>query len=86
MKRYFLLVAEFFRISVIADLEFRANIAVKIATDLIWYFAQIVVFEVLYRYTPVIAGWTLPEVRVFMGILFFVDAVWMLLFRRQSPS
>ncbi len=70
----------FFRASAISDLEYRLNLSVKFITDVIWYIAQLSVFEVLFRHTSAISGWTIETTRVFMGVLFIVDAVWMLLF------
>lgn len=79
-NKYVGLLFTFFRASAMADLEYRLNIAVKIFTDILWYTAQLSVFEVLFRHAPVISGWTLESTRVFMGVLFVVDALWMLMF------
>jgi ABC-2 type transport system permease protein len=68
------------RASAMADLEYRANILVKILTDVIWYAAMLSTFEVLFRHTQNISGWTLESTRVFMGILFLTDGIWMILF------
>jgi ABC-2 type transport system permease protein len=80
MKKYLAIFIGFFRASAIADLEYRANIAIKVFSDVLWYTAQLSVFEVLFRHIPSISGWTLESTRVFMGMLFVVDACWMLLF------
>ena len=86
MKRYFSLLFSLFKISAIADLQFRANIALKICNDLIWYLTQFGVFEVLYRHTNQLKGWGLPEVRTFMGVLFLVDAIYMVLFSENMDA
>lgn len=83
MKKYFGLIQAFFRASAISDLEYRVNIAGKVITDVIWYSAQLSVFEVLFRQTSSIAGWTLETMRVFMGCLFLVDSFWMLIFQEN---
>jgi ABC-2 type transport system permease protein len=80
IRKYFLLLVSFFRASAIADLEYRLNITVKIITDIFWYAAQLSVFEVLFKHTNNLSGWTLDSTRVFMGLLFVVDACWMLFF------
>lgn len=59
------------------------NIVGKIATDIIWYAAQLSIFEVLFRQTQNISGWTLETMRVFMGVLFVVDSIWMLIFQEN---
>jgi ABC-2 type transport system permease protein len=83
MKKYIGLFFSFFRASAISDLEYRMNLVGKIVTDVIWYTAQLAVFEVLFRQTPNIAGWTLETTRVFMGCLFFCDSFWMLIFQEN---
>ncbi|MBX2988381.1 MAG: ABC-2 family transporter protein [Bdellovibrionaceae bacterium] len=80
IRKYLGLYAAFFRASLIADLEYRVNFITRIVTDIFWYVAQIVTFEVLYRHTDVIGHWTLPQTRVFLGILFVIDAIYMVLF------
>jgi ABC-2 type transport system permease protein len=80
MRKYLDLYFSFFRASLMADLEYRLNIATKVVTDLLWYAAQASVFEVLFRHAPQISGWDLPAARVFVSVLFLVDAIWMILF------
>ncbi len=66
-----------------ADLEYRLNIAMKVITDVIWYVAQLSVFEVLFKHTATISGWTLETMRIFMAVLFLVDAFWMMIFQEN---
>lgn len=63
-----------------SELEYRFNIGARIATDILWYAAQLSVFEVLFRHTTSLNGWSLMETRVFMGVLFVTDALYMMLF------
>lgn len=63
-----------------ADLEFRANFISRIVTDIFWYAAQILTFETLYLHTDTIGLWGRDQTRVFLGILFVVDAIYMVLF------
>lgn len=83
MKRYLGLYASFFRASLMADLEYRLNILTKIFTDILWYLAQASVFEVLFHHVPQISGWDIHSARVFMAIVFVVDAIWMILFQEN---
>lgn len=80
LKKYLHLFLSFFRLSLMADLEYRLNIVIKVIGDICWYIAQLSLFEVLYLHTQSIHGWTLSHVRVFMGVLFLVDALWMTIF------
>ena len=77
MKKYFSLLSAFTKASFISDLEFRVNFVLKLVTDILWYAAQIFTFEVLYLQTPVIGHWNLEQTRVFLGVLFVVDSIYM---------
>lgn len=63
-----------------ADLEYRANFVSRVATDIFWYAAQILTFETLFLHTDQIGGWNAAQVRIFLGVLFVVDAIYMILF------
>lgn len=78
--KYWRLFIAFCKASFVADLEYRANFLTRILTDIFWYAAQIVTFETLFRHTNSIGGWNIEQTRVFLGILFVVDAIYMILF------
>ncbi|MEK7355123.1 MAG: hypothetical protein AAB250_01645, partial [Bdellovibrionota bacterium] len=65
IRKYAGLLLSFFKASAMADLEYRLNIVMKVFTDVIWYVAQLSVFEVLFKHTDSISGWTLESMRVF---------------------
>lgn len=69
-----------FKASLVADLEFRANFASRIVIDIFWYLAQIITFETIFHHTERIGSWNLSQTRVFLGILFVTDAIYMVLF------
>lgn len=79
VKKYFGLYGAFFRASFISDLEYRANFLTRIATDIVWYVSQIFAFEVIYGHTDRIGDWSRDQTRVFLGVLFLIDAVYMVL-------
>lgn len=83
MKKYLRLMGSFIRASAIADLEYRANIGMKIFTDIIWYTAQLSVFAVIYRHTQSIGGWSYAEVLCYQLVLFLVDALYMIFFHEN---
>lgn len=70
----------FFKLSAITDLQVPFNIAVQFTNDILWYLLQIVLFESLYLHVDSLGGWGLSEMRVFLGMLFVVDAFQMVLF------
>jgi ABC-2 type transport system permease protein len=79
LKKYFTLYISMFKASLIADLEYRANFFSRILTDIFWYIAQIVTFEVLYQHTNKIGDWDVHQMRVFLGLLFIIDAFYMII-------
>jgi len=80
LQKYLRLYYAFFKASFVADLEFRANFITRIITDVIWYGAQIFTFEVLFLHTNKLGDWNVDQTRVFLGIVFVVDAFYMIMF------
>ncbi len=79
LRRYVNLWFGFLKMSWMADLEYRANIAIRVCSEFFWYAMQLSVFEVLYTHTDSISGWDVHDMRVFMGTLFVVDVLYMIL-------
>ncbi|MFN7975387.1 MAG: ABC-2 family transporter protein [Acidobacteriota bacterium] len=69
---------ELARIGAIRKSQLKVEFWSQVVMDTLWYTAHITVFEVLFRHTGSIAGWTRPEVRVFLGFLFVSDAFMMM--------
>ena len=80
LSKYFRLFIAFAKASFIADLEYRANFVTRIVTDIFWYLAQILTFETLFRHTARVGSWNVEQTRVFLGVLFMVDALYMIFF------
>ena len=78
MKKYLLIYLSFIRTGFIADLEYRANFLFRVLTDTIWYAAQIIAFDVLFKHTNSIGTWNHEKTRVFLGVLFVSDAIYMI--------
>ena len=78
LKKFLSLYWAFFKLSLITDLEFRVNFVIRVFNDVIWYIAQILTFEVIYKHTSQIGDWNLEQTRVFLGVLFVVDGLYML--------
>lgn len=78
LGKYLELFIAFFKASFIADLEYRLNFVSHILIDVMWYGAQIISMEVLFRHTTQIGHWGLPQVRVFLGLLFIIDSFYMI--------
>ena len=67
LKKYLRLFSILVKTSFIADLEFRVNFSLRIFTDILWYFMQILSFEILFNYTPLIGDWDRYQMRVPSG-------------------
>jgi ABC-2 type transport system permease protein len=78
--KYLRLFFAFMKASLKADLEYRLNFVSRIMTDIFWYLAQIGTFEAIYRHTQMLGSWRLEQTRVFLGMLFVVDALYMVFF------
>ncbi len=76
--KYLVIYKAFIKASAIAEIEFRLNFIMRIFNDIIWYAAQIFTFEVLFRHTKLIGSWDIYQTRVFLGVLFIIDAFYMI--------
>jgi ABC-2 type transport system permease protein len=79
IRRYFELYSGFFKASLVGDLEFRLNFVLLILAEFVWYATQLILYEVIYLHTKVMAGWTIEQMRVFMFLALFVDSIYMIL-------
>jgi len=80
LRRYVLIYLSLVKASLIADMEYRSNLTIKIFTDILWYLGRLSIFEVIYQHTSSISGWQIQHMRVFLGIVFMVDALSEILF------
>lgn len=80
LKKMLTLEWTLFKLSAIADLQVPFNLGLQFLNDILWYSLQIILFESLYLHVNNLGGWGLPEMRVFLGVLFIVDAFQMILF------
>lgn len=69
----------FFKASLVSELEYRLNFILLISGEFIWYASQLVFFEIIYRHTGIIGDWDIHQMRVFIILFLFVDAIYMFL-------
>lgn len=69
---------QFARIGAVRKSQFHVEFFSQVVMDIIWYASHVLVFEILLLHTQAIAGWTGPELRVFLGFLFVSDAFLMM--------
>lgn len=80
LKKMLALEWSLFKLSAIADLQVPFNLGLQFINDILWYAMQIILFEALYLHVNNLGGWGIAEMRVFLGVLFLVDAFQMVLF------
>lgn len=68
MQYYRRLLVLFFKNSILAELEYRANLIVNIFMSLFWFAWAIIGVLVFFSYTDRLGGWTLPEVLIVSGM------------------
>lgn len=79
MFRYFKLWISFFNNCLSRELEFRAHFILYFLVDVAWYGVQIALFQVLFLYTPSIGGLKSADMTIFLGTLFIVDGINMMM-------
>lgn len=75
MLRYLRLYASFVRFSVSRALQFRLDFWFRVVMDLVFYAVHLAFFNVIYRHTSLLGGWTLDQSYIFVCGVLVVDAV-----------
>ncbi len=65
----------FFRNSVVREMTFRGNFVITVLTRGFWFFAQLVLFDIIYRHVPSIKDWTRYEYFSFMATGMIINAL-----------
>ncbi len=77
--RYLRMWWSFFRNALSREMEFRWHFLAMFGMDIVWYSVQYLLFEVLYLYAPNLGGFSRPDILLFLGTLFVIDALNMML-------
>ena len=80
MTRYLRLYAYFLRFSFSKAMEFRLDFSFRILMDIIYYIVNILFFEILFMHTPLIEGWNLEQMKIFVAGYLLVDSISMTIF------
>ncbi|MCB0385330.1 MAG: hypothetical protein KDD43_08040, partial [Bdellovibrionales bacterium] len=67
MIRYLRLYMYFLRFSFSRAMEFRIDFFFRIFMDLIFYIVNILFFKVIFIHSDLLAGWTEPQVFIFVS-------------------
>ena len=79
-KRYLRLYGAFLRFSFSKALEFRVDFYFRVFMDVVFYAVHLLFFTIIYRHTPMLGGWDLEQIYVFVCGAMFVDALHMTIF------
>lgn len=80
MGRYLRLYLHFLRFSFSRAMEFRLDFFFRVVMDAAFYAVQITFFNVLYRHTALLGGWSYDQVLIFACGFFLIDAIHMTVF------
>jgi ABC-2 type transport system permease protein len=78
--RYLRLYLHFLRFSFSKAMEFRLDFTFRIIMDCIFYLVQFLFFHIIYLHTPLLGGWDLDQMRIFIASYIFIDALHMTVF------
>ncbi len=67
----------------VREAVYRTNFLTSLAVDIVWMVIELSFFSILYANTPVLMGWTKPQVYFFLGIFFASDALFTTFFQRN---
>jgi ABC-2 type transport system permease protein len=75
MQRYLRLFALFAKTEVQREIEYRANLAMELAQMVMFIATSVGAVLVLFTYTQVLNGWTLPQMLVLLGVYYLIEGV-----------
>ena len=82
--RYLRLYLHFLRFSFSRAMEFRVDFFFRVVMDIIFYLIQFIFFKILYLHTPILGGWSLDQMSIFIAAFIFVDAFHMTVFANNT--
>ncbi len=78
--RYLTLYLHFLRYSASRAFEFRLDFFFRVVMDLIYYAVSLAFFTVIYGQTPLLGGWDLDQIYLFVCAYLLSDAIYMTVF------
>ncbi len=84
MMRYLRLYLHFVRFSFSKAMEFRIDFFFRVVMDLFFYVTQFLFFNIIYLHTPLLAGWNLEQMSLFIASFIFIDALHMTIFATNA--
>jgi ABC-2 type transport system permease protein len=84
VNRYLRLYLHFLRFSFSRAMEFRVDFFFRVVMDIVFYIVQFIFFNIIYLHTPILGGWDLDQMTVFISAFIFVDAFHMTFFANNT--
>lgn len=84
LARYLRLFGYFARFSASKYMQFRMDFFFRILMDISYYAVNISLYRVLFLHTSLLAGWTEPQMMIFVAGYLLIDAVAMTLFTNNQ--
>ena len=75
MIYYIRVLLTFFRNALIRELMFQGNFLIQVVTRTFWFFAQIALFEIIFRKVPAINGWDRDQYFAFMATGMLINSI-----------
>lgn len=82
--RYLKLYSYFLRFSFSKAMEFRVDFFFRIIMDINFYLIQFLFFKIIYLHTPLLAGWGIEQMTIFIAGYIFIDALNMTVFSTNA--
>lgn len=82
--RYIKLYLHFIRFSFSKAMEFRVDFFFRFVMDIVFYIISFTFFKIIYLHTPVLGGWSIEQMYVFVGSFVFTDALFMTIFATNA--
>ncbi|MBT4793134.1 MAG: hypothetical protein HON90_16295 [Halobacteriovoraceae bacterium] len=84
MIRYARLYLHFLRFAFSKAMEFRADFFFRVVMDIIIYIVHFLFFSIIYLHTPILGGWSIDEMKIFIATFIFIDAFHMTFFANNT--
>lgn len=81
--RYLNIFFQFAKNNLIREMEYKSNFILQIFISAGWVAMQIVIIEVYFQFTNNIAGWTKPEMFIFLGFFRIIKSFFDTFFRKN---
>ncbi len=74
IKRFFRLFWHYFKINVAREMEYRANLFIRIIVGLGWVLISLAFFDILYSHTDLVGGWNQNQVLILLGTYGLIES------------